>query len=179
MNDADRELMERCRRGDMKAFEVIVDTYQKPVFNAAYRISGSADDAADITQTVFLKALEHVDSFKPAYKLFSWLYRIAVNESLNFVRRTKSAVRLDEVHLPSGDNPARNAELGERKDMLQTALGRLKPEYRAVLVLKHIQGFSYEEIAGILDIPERLVKSRLFSARQLLREELLSLGMGR
>jgi RNA polymerase sigma-70 factor (ECF subfamily) len=179
MSDTDHDLIERCRQGDMKAFEVIVDTYQKPVFNAAYRITGSRDDAADITQSVFLKLLQNLNSYNPAHKLFSWLYRIAVNESLNFVRKAKRSVPLDHVRVQSGDHPAHQAELAERKDVLQKALGRLKPEHRAVLVLKHLQGFSYEEIAGALDIPEKLVKSRLFSARQMLRRELTALGVGR
>jgi len=166
----------------MKAFEVIVDMYQKPIFSAAYRICGSVEDAADITQGVFLKALQRLDSYDPAYMLFSWLYRISVNESLNFVRKESRTVPLDAeraAEADSGDDPALYTEENERRDLLQKALLRLKPEHRAVLVLKHLEELSYEEIADVLGIPEKLVKSRLFSARQYLRKELLELGVGR
>ena len=83
--DEDAALVRDCKSGDRRAMSILVGQYQKPVYNAAYRILGNSDDAADATQTVFLKVFEHINDYNPKYKFFSWIYRIAINESLNQV----------------------------------------------------------------------------------------------
>ena len=83
----DHALVERCKRGDRRALEELVGIYERPLYNAAYRILGNPDDAADTTQAVFLKAFENLQSYDPKYKFFSWIYRIAINESINQVKR--------------------------------------------------------------------------------------------
>ena len=85
--DRDVELLEDCKRGDRQALESLVRRYERPVFNAAYRMLGNPDEAADVAQTTFLKAFEHLDRFNPKFKFFSWIYRIAVNESINQINR--------------------------------------------------------------------------------------------
>ena len=86
-NDNDADLVQECRKGNRKAFESLLDRYEKPVYNAAFRILCSYEDAMDVTQTVFLKAFEHLDRFDPKYKFFSWIYRIAINESINLLNK--------------------------------------------------------------------------------------------
>ena len=175
--DADTILVMECRRGNHAAFETLLERYQGPVYNVALRLTGNRDDASDITQTVFLKAFRNVESYDPQFKFYSWIYRIAVNESLNLLqsRARKEITDLgDPVDRETPENALARAELGR---MVQRALMRLKPEYRAVIVLRHFRDFSYREIAEMLGIREKTVRSRLFSARQLLRDSLMSDGV--
>ena len=173
-NDNDADLVQECRKGNRKAFESLLDRYEKPVYNAAFRILCSYEDAMDVTQTVFLNAFEHLDRFDPKYKFFSWIYRIAINESINLLnkRGNPEPVNDDLVSAsPGPDAAAGNAQL--RMD-IQGALMSIKAEYRTVVVLKHVVGCSYQDISLILEIPEKTVKSRLFSGRQMLRDLLSS-----
>ncbi len=178
--DAEAALVERCRVGDMGALEALIVTYQRPIYNATYRIVGNVEDARDLTQTVFLKAYEGLGSFDPKYRFFSWLYRIAVNEALNHLRRygREQALEVDEPE-PESSGPEALANQAEVCDRIQAALMRMKAEDRVVLILRHYAECSYREMAGILDIPEKTVKSRLFSARQRLRDQLETWQAGR
>jgi len=176
-DDRDVELVRGCLAGDRRAFEELVGRYQRPIFNAAYRILHDRDDAKDVSQTVFLKAYEHLDRFDTNQRFFSWLYRIAINESLDVVggRKRHDAVVDDLVADRPG--PEESASRDELDRGLQSALMAVRVEYRTVIVLKHIMGCSYEEIAVILDCPVKTVKSRLFTARQALRDVLVARGM--
>jgi len=155
---------------------MLVARYEKPIFNTAYRMVRNADDAADITQNAFIKAFEKIDTFNPSYKFFNWLYRIAVNETLNLINRRKRRREFEydpPARIPS---PEDDLELTEMGRYLQDALDAMAYDQRIVIVLKHLLLLPYREIANILDIPEKTVKSRLFSARHVLRTELLKQG---
>ncbi len=169
----DATLVKLCLAGDAKAFEQIVDRYQKKIFNIALRIAADQDDAEDITQSVFVKAYERLETFDPKYKLFSWLYRIAMNESLNFVGQRQNLQRLDDAEVSKEPSPEETLDTAINSQTVQDALMKLKLEHRAVIVLKHFQELSYREISYILDLPEKTVKSRLFTAREQLRRILL------
>lgn len=172
-NDVDQALVERYRKGDRDAFTELMIRYQRPIYNAAFWILRSADDAHDIAQVVFLKVAEHLDEFDSQRKFFSWIYRIAVNESLNLLRRNGHEEALDdEIDLPGSDsaNPEWQARDAERSRSIQRALLTLSPNDRTVLVLRHFSECSYQEIAQILDVNEKTVKSRLFEARHRLRD---------
>jgi len=172
-NDVDQALVERYRRGDREAFTELMIRYQRPIYNAAFWILRSADDAHDISQVVFLKVAEHLDDFDSQHRFFSWIYRIAVNESLNLLRRNGHEEPLDEdIDLPGPDsaNPETLARDAERSRSIQRALLTMSPNDRTVLVLRHFSECSYQEIAQILDVDEKTVKSRLFEARHRLRE---------
>ena len=174
-NDVDQALVDRYRSGDRKAFTELVIRYQRPVYNAAYWILRSADDASDIAQDVFLKVAERLDEYDSHHKFFSWIYRIAVNESLNLLRRNGHQEWLDdEIDIPGPDsaNPESLATDAERARHIQRALMDLSVNDRTVLVLRHFSDCSYEEIAGILDLDEKTVKSRLFEARHRLHTTL-------
>ena len=176
MQDVDVKLVERFKNGDRGAFAMLVDRYEKPIYNAALRITHNRDDAADITQTVFVKIMEKIDSYDQGHALFSWLYRIAVNESLNLVNRRnrRRGVRLETAPAPA--TPEDDYTLAESVRYLNRALGNMTFDHRVVIVLKHLLLLSYHEIADILEIPEKTVKSRLFSARHVLRRQLLAEG---
>ena len=176
-NSRDHALIERCKSGERQALEEFVGLYERPVYNAAYRILGNPDDAADATQVVFMKALEHLGQYDPKYKLFSWVYRIAVNESLNQLKRGKKQQPLDDTEVAVNNSPEVTLAAGDLSREIQHGLMGLKEDYRTVIVLRHFSECSYAQISEILQIPEKTVKSRLYSARQLMKETLQARGV--
>ncbi len=173
-DEQDRALVRRCLENQRDAAGALVDRYQQRLFNVALRMLHNVQDAEDVTQTVFLNAFRQLRTYDPKYRFFSWVYRMTVNESLNVLKRRKPAVALDDEPdiLAPGAAPDGAAEA---EDRVGRALMSLKPDDRAVVVLKHFVSFSYEEIAEVLEIPVKTVKSRLFTARERLR---LALGEG-
>jgi RNA polymerase sigma-70 factor (ECF subfamily) len=156
-------------------FESVVAHYSRTVFNIAFRIVDSYEDAMDITQTTFMKAYERIDSYDPTHRVFSWLYRICTNEAINCVKRRKRWEPLDN-DVPLEASPDDDVARNETNQQLQRALMTLTLDYRIVIILRHFHDLSYGEIAEILDIPEKTVKSRLFTGRQLLRKSLIKQG---
>lgn len=171
--ERDIQLVLQCLKGNAKAFETIVDSYQQPLFNAAYRIVNDFDEAEDITQTAFIKAYEKLSTFNTKQKFFSWLYRIAVNESLNVAQQQKRFVKIDEYVISHHKEAEDHLHETDVQQSVQEAVSKLQQQYKTVIVLKHFQHLSYSEISEILEIPEKTVKSRLFTARNLLREYVL------
>jgi RNA polymerase sigma-70 factor (ECF subfamily) len=175
--DEDTMLVQACLRGDRNAFDELVDRYEGPLFNAAYRITGSIEDAMDATQSAFVNAYEKLHTFDPSYRFFSWIYRIAVNQSLNLVDRRRAQAEIGDDTPAETRGPAEVFDSTEIRGHLRRALLELEPHYRTMIVLKHLQGFSYREIGELLEIPEKTVKSRLFTARQRLRAILVERGV--
>ncbi len=170
-DDLDRALVRRFLDGERAAGDELVNRYHRSVFNVALRMLGNVQDAEDVTQTAFGNAFLALDSYDPRYRFFSWIYRMTVNESLNTLKRRRNVVSLDgsfDVPAPGVSQSAAEAEARVGRALLE-----LKPDDRAVVVLKHFVSFSYEEISNVLDIPVKTVKSRLFTARERLRESLL------
>jgi RNA polymerase sigma-70 factor (ECF subfamily) len=165
----DTNLIHRSMQGDRRAFEVLLARYEKPVFNAAYRMLNDSEDAKDVTQTVFLRAFENMDHFDPNFKFFSWIYRIALNESINYLNKRNRTTELDREPIAETEGPDDAADSDQRSKRIQTALMTIKTEYRTVIVLKHFLECNYVEISQILEIPEKKVKSRLYSGRQMLK----------
>ena len=177
-DDLDETLVERCREGDRSAFAVLVGRYHRPIYNAAYRVLGNAEDASDITQVVFMRVTERLDEFDSRYKFFSWIYRIALNESLNLARKRGREEPLDEEAEVAGaraHEPEWIADQSELAERVQRALQGMNVDDRAVITLRHFSDCSYREMSGILGIAEKTVKSRLFAARRRLRELLSDL----
>jgi RNA polymerase sigma-70 factor (ECF subfamily) len=168
----DTDLIHRCMKGDRRAFEDLLARYEKPVFNAAYRMLNDSEDAKDVTQTVFLRAFENMDHFDPNFKFFSWIYRIALNESINYLNKRNRTTELDREPIAETEGPDDAADSDQRSKRIQTALMTIKTEYRTVIVLKHFLECNYVEISQILEIPEKKVKSRLYSGRQMLKSAL-------
>lgn len=170
-------MVTNCQHGDRRALETLVQQYQRPVYNAAFRMLGNADEAADVTQTTFLKAFESIDRFNPKYRLFSWIYRIALNESIDQLKRSRRFEPYVETHAAERDRPQDRAAQSQAVDQVQAALMELKEDHRSVLVLRYFTECSYEQIAEILDLPGKTVKSRLFTARQQLKTTLEQRGV--
>ncbi len=173
----DTKLIERCKKGDRKAFETLLIQYEKPVFNAAFRMLNSRDDAMDVTQTVFLKVFENFDEYDPSRRFFSWIYRIALNESINFLGKSRRLEPLTHEAVDTGASPEQEVDSANCSKSVQESLMSITTDYRTVIILKHFLGFSYVEMSDILEIPEKTVKSRLYSARQQLKDLLLSSGV--
>lgn len=176
--DDDVKLVKASLDGDRSGFETIVDKYKKTVFNIAIRVINDYDDAEDITQIVFIKAYENLETFDSKHKFFSWLYRIAINESLNFLNQKKRFEEIDTENLSTEEkNPEENYYHSEVSRNIEKALMDLNIDYRLVVILRHFQGLSYDEIGYVLDVPEKTIKSRLFTARSLLKDILSKKGM--
>jgi RNA polymerase sigma-70 factor, ECF subfamily len=170
-DEQDRALVRGYLEGQPDAAGGLVDRYQKRLFNLALRMLDNAQDAEDVTQTVFLNAFLKLRTFDPKYRFFSWIYRMTVNESLNVLKRRKRTVALeDEPAIPAPEAAPEGAT--EAEDRLSQALRSLKPDDRALVVLRHFLFFSYEQMADVLEIHVRTVKSRLFTARDRLRTAL-------
>jgi len=185
LNNEERSLIERSKRGDITAFDQLVRTYEKSVYNTAYRLSGSYDDASDIAQEAFVRAWNNLKSFRGDSAFSTWLYRIVTNVFLDDRKRKRARPQrsLDEVIALDESNVARQfedstpgpdeiAEGSERRTALERAIHTLPEAQRAVIVLYHSQGLSYDEIAEITNLPMGTVKSKLNRARLALRDRL-------
>ena len=173
----DQELVRACLRGNTAAFAELVDRYQKVVYNAALRLVGDRDDALDVTQNVFVAAFEKLSTFNPKYRFFSWIYRMTVNQSLNLINQKKSLEPLSPALVSREKTPVESLAAAEREEAISDALLALKIESRVVIVLRHFGECSYREMSYILDLPEKTIKSRLFSARHQLKDILLAKGI--
>jgi RNA polymerase sigma-70 factor, ECF subfamily len=173
----DAALIARCLGGQQDAYEAIVTRYQRGLFTVAFRMLGNYEDARDATQNAFVKAYEHLNTFDPNQRFFSWLFRILKNECLNVLRarRPSQEVSLDMPSIRAADP----VEVRERQKAIQTALMSLSTEYREVVVLRHYTDLSYDDIAVALGIPATKVKSRLYTARQQLGELLMDWRVAR
>lgn len=169
-DELDRAAVRQCLDGRGDAFGDLVERYHRPLFNVALRMLRHQQDAEDATQTVFLNAFLRLGTYNPKFRFFSWIYRMTVNECLNALKRRKTTVPLDGLPLRvRASGPERAVEADDR---VGRALMALSPDDRAVVVLKHFVAFSYQEIADVLDVPVKTVKSRLFTARERLRDAL-------
>ena len=178
----DAELVARSKAGDTVAFGELVRRYQKTVFRIVLRMVKSQDDADDLTQDTFVRAYRGLKTFKEEFDFHPWLYRIAVNQAINFInkRKRQAAVDLDDVPEtevkagPTPESPLQAASRRELLDRLEGALERLPEEQRTVFLLRVQEGLSYEEIAKAMDTPKGTVMSRLARARLALRKHLES-----
>lgn len=170
--DTDRSAVRATLRGDRDAFGLLIERYERPIFNVAYRITGSRDDAMDATQTAFTRAYENLERFDPSHRFFSWIYRIAVNASLDLVK-DRGEVELPEHLRAMGGGPEERLRARETSSRVQKALLELTRDHRAVIVLRHYLELSYAEIAEVVSVPVKTVRSRLYEARQRLRELLI------
>jgi RNA polymerase sigma-70 factor (ECF subfamily) len=165
----DQTAVTRCLSGDSAAFEGIVGRYQQVLFTVALRMLGNEEDARDAAQNTFVKVFENLRSYDPRHRFFSWIYRILMNECLN-VRRRPSLLQThssfeDVIARPADADLVENAE---RRSAVKKAILELPQTYREVIVLRHFAALSYEEMGEAIGIPLKTVKSRLYSARQLL-----------
>jgi len=176
-----RILVIKSQKGDTKAFEQLVAMYQDRIYALGYRLTGNHADAEDLAQNAFIKAYQALQSFRNDADFGTWIHRITVNLYINESRKKKPVVYLDnpvqttEGEMPrlvatNEDGPEEAYEQKEFTDMVHSALRELSVEHQSVLVLRELQGYSYDEIAGMLDCSLGTVKSRINRARQALKE---------
>lgn len=174
----ERTLLERALGGDSEAFGDLVDAHGPVIYNLVLRMTGNTEDARDLTQTVFVKAWDRLATFDRGKRLFSWLYRIALNEALNFRRGRKPTAELSEREQSREPGPEERFEREEENERVQRALTELRSTDREVIVLRHFLRLSHHDMSGVLHVPEKTVKSRLHTARLRLEVELRRLGFG-
>jgi RNA polymerase sigma-70 factor, ECF subfamily len=173
----DRDLIVKARRGDVEAYNLLVSRWEKRVFNYLLRLVSNREDAMDVSQEVFLKAYQSLPKLDDVSRFAGWLFRIAHNEAFSLLRRrrpdTELAAEPRGVEFESGVRHAQGALLPiELSLAVETALGRLNEDQREAVLLKVYQGFKFEEMAEILECPVSTVKSRLYTALDLLKTTL-------
>jgi RNA polymerase sigma-70 factor (ECF subfamily) len=186
---AEEQFIERLRRGDAAAFEQLVNERSGEIYGLLYRLTENSEEARDLTQETFLRAFQSIGHFRGDADLKTWIYRIAINQARNRWRwwrrrRRDSTVSIDSTNVDgrptlvatlranSSSDPEQATLARERESALRTALGSVRRIYREAVVLRDIEGFSYEEIAATLEISVGTVKSRLARGRQELRQKL-------
>lgn len=174
-DEADR--VRRSKAGDAQAFGELIDAHQRALFNVAYRMVGNYHEAQDLTQTALVKAYEKIGGFDGRCPFFGWVYRILVHEALNSIARRKRQRVLEGVDPESAPGPETTFGEHEVEGIIQSALEALNEEQRQVIILRHFAQLSYYEIGETLGVPEKTIKSRLFTARQRLREILVRRGV--
>lgn len=175
-------LVNRARHGDLKAYDELVRRYQERIYATIYHMTSNHEDANDLAQESFVKAFQALKSFKGGSSFYTWLYRIAVNKTINFLKQRKNRQHMslndldfnaehdpDLVALISDKTPRREAGLSELQEKLNAALLKLSESHRLAVVLHDVQGLSHEEIAKVMHCNIGTVRSRLFYARQQLQ----------
>jgi RNA polymerase sigma-70 factor (ECF subfamily) len=176
------ELVRRARRGDLVAYDDLIRRYQERIYATVYHMTANHEDANDLAQEAFIKAFQALRSFKGGSSFYTWVYRIAVNKTINFLKQRKNRPQMslddldfhaehdpDLVALISDKTPRREAGLAELQEKLNAAMQKLSEPHRLVVTLHDVQGLSHEEIAKIMDSNVGTVRSRLFYARQQLQ----------
>jgi len=179
-SENDNELILKVQQGDSYSFDLLVKRYQKRIYFLAYRMVKNHDYADDLAQETFIHAYSAIKSFKTGYNFYTWLYRICMNLSINFLKRQKFMIpesQLDEEKNPfkqetAGVDPADQLATKELEIKIDRALNLLPPKFKAVLILRIYEDYSYEEIAQTLNISTGTVMSRLFRARERMQEML-------
>lgn len=176
MNE-DVELIQKFKNGQLQAFQMLVKKYQNTAINIAYSLVNNRQDAEDIAQESFIKVYRSIDSFKAEAQFSSWLYRIIVNTAYDFLRRKKHIpVSSSDIEYMSAVDP-KGTEDPCIKELIRDALIEIPFEYRSALVLREIEGLSYEEIARALKISIGTVESRIFRGRTMLKDILIKKGV--
>jgi len=177
-------LVSACKNGDQEAFSLLVQRYQRRIFNLVFRMLQDYDEACEITQETFLAAWQGLPAFRGEARFTTWLYRIAYNCSLKQLEARKrdqvlqAALQSEQTREDEDHRSTHLAQL-DRQEMVQEQLSQLPPKYRIVLVLRHLQDMTYEEMAEVLTMPIGTIKTHLFRARNLLKERLQAFEYGR
>ncbi len=181
-HEDDESLVARTRRGEQGAFDVLVQRYKERLYATVYHMTANHEDANDLVQDSLIKAYKSIHSFKGQSSFYTWVYRIAVNRTINFIKRrkTRNHYSLDDVdsniqsdpdfvELMSHVTPRREVGLGELQEKLNEALQKLSETHRAVVTMHDVQGMTHADIAKVMKCSEGTVRSRLFYARQQLQ----------
>ena len=184
---SDVELITRSISGREDSFEELVRRYQRPIAGYVFRLIGDYEASLDVTQEVFIKVYNSLERYRSDYKFSTWLYRIAHNAAIDHLRRNSINTQSIETESPDGTyqlqlesplpSPEQNRERSEWKAEIKAVIGLLPPAYRELILLRHSQDLSYDEIADVTGLPLGTVKNRLFRAREMMREIFLQRGL--
>lgn len=182
---SDQEIVALARDGREAAYRELIRRYERPVFSLVLRMVRDRQLAEDLSQETFIKALNAINSYRPEYKFSSWIFKIANNAAIDHLRRREvdtlsldgapHATSQDDIEATAlqvgdkGETPLAELEARELGGTIERAIGRLRPEYRACILLRHVEGLAYEEIAQLLDLPLGTVKTYIHRARHELR----------
>ena len=184
---SDPELVASAARGLEGSFEELVNRYQRPISAFVYRMVGDYDAALDLTQEIFIKVYASLARYRPEFKFSTWIYKIAHNAAIDHLRRTSSRERslsvgteTDNYELPlesEGLTPEQQSEREERRGEIESVVRSLPTAYRELIVLRHSQDLTYEEIVEVTGLPLGTVKNRLFRAREMMRQQFINRGI--
>lgn len=189
MKRDDAILVERCLRGDERAFEELLKKYRNPVYSICFRMVKNHSDAEDLAQDVFIRTFNVLDKYNPSYPFSSWLYRITSNLCIDFIRRRKGGIVSIDEPVPGSEgemprqiaaetvDPDREMENREMMEVLEQAIAELPEHYRIIVILRHQEQLSYEEISDNLGIPLGTVKARIHRARNMIKEIFMKRGL--
>lgn len=185
MNSEEQVWLERAMEGDKEAFGKIIEAYQGPVFNLAYRMLSNANEAEEAAQEAFIRAYTRLDSYNPERKFSTWLLSITSNYCIDQIRKRRAILLSIDEPLPphpalmsdKAAGPESQMIHSETEVMVQSLLSELAPDYRQAVVLRYWYDFSYEEIADVMDTTVSAIKSRLFRARKQLAEAGFAAGV--
>jgi RNA polymerase sigma-70 factor (ECF subfamily) len=184
---SDRELVAIAVSGFDGSFEELVRRYQRPISAYVYRMVGNYESALDLTQEIFIKVYNSLNRYRPEFKFSTWIYKIAHNAAVDHLRRT--ATREQSLVLgPEGDtfdlplesarlSPEQESERKERRSEIEAVVRTLPANYRELIILRHSQDLSYEEIVEVTGLPLGTVKNRLFRAREMMRQQFVDKGI--
>ena len=180
--DLDWAIVQRVQNGEVSAFNQLVQKYRQPLFSTIYNMTGNREDATDIAQEVFIKAFQSIKRFRGQASFYTWLYRIAVNSSITFIKRAKKQrfinyETIDETlvsseileYFTAKTKTEKGALLKELQEKLNEALQKLSPKHRIVVILHEVEGMNHKEIADITKTSEGTVRSRLHYAKKMLQ----------
>ena len=173
-------VIKKCLDGDPDQYAALVDTYKDMAYNIAFRMLGDADAAKDMAQESFISAYNALGEFKFNSRFSSWLYRIVVNKCRDHFRAGRETVPVGEICeyvAGTGRSPEQAASCRQTGDAVQQALNGLPPDYREVIILKHIEGLDYQEIADLLEVSVSALKVRAHRGREMLRKLLEGMGV--
>lgn len=182
VSTSDQQLIDQCLSGQSDAFGELVTRYEKRLYGTLVHMVGSVHEARDVSQEAFVLAFRKLKSFRQESSFYSWLFRIAYNAAISRHRRRRGATAsVDAIRETTGteptddrpeSDPAYHLQASERQALVQNALNELAEEFRTVIVLREMEGLSYEQIAEMVDVPVGTVRSRIHRARSELREKL-------
>ena len=191
MNDtsvSDHELVTLAQQGSEKAYRELLGRFQRPVFSIIYRMIRDREQAEDLAQETFVRVFNNIDRYDPRFKFSSWIFKIATNLTIDWIRRkeldtvsidgSRNAVTAEQIEATSitiastDENPEELLEAKELGEEIEGAIGKLRPEYKAAILLRHVEGREYQEIAEILSLPLGTVKTYIHRGRNELRDQL-------
>jgi RNA polymerase sigma-70 factor, ECF subfamily len=187
----DQELVLRAQAGSEAAYRELLGRYQRPVFSLIFRMVRDREQAEDLAQETFVKVFNNIGRYDPRYKFSSWIFKIASNQTIDFLRKKEPATvsldgsrhaetpeQVEATRITAESRDATPEEFVEAKELgaeIERAIGELRPDYRTAILLRHVEGRAYEEIAEIMEIPLGTVKTYIHRARSELRETLAHL----